>query len=266
MRVDADKRPWLARLARLGMLAPGLLYVLIGALAVALALGHRQGNASRKGALNALAQHTWGLVVLALIAAGFAGYALWRFAVAALGEKVEENDDLNVGKRLWYAVRGLMYCGLCFTTVQAMTGSGGNSDTSAQRNKTAEVLSWPGGRLLVGAAGLGVVAYGIGSIYRGVTKKFADDLKLGRLSAGARTWFCRGGMFGWVARGLVLGLIGVFLVKAALSYDAKESKGLDAALATLAQQPYGRVLLAFVALGLVSFGLFYVVRARYREV
>jgi hypothetical protein len=266
VRVDADKRPWLARLARLGMLAPGLLYVLVGVLAIALALGHRQGNPSRKGALDELSQHAWGMGMLAAIAAGFAGYALWRFVVAALGEKVEDRDDLNVWKRLWYAVRGVMYCALCFTTVQAMTGSGGNSDTSTQRHKTAEVLSWPAGRLLVGAAGLGVIGYGIGSIYRGLTKKFADDLKLGRLSAKTRTWFCRGGMFGWTARGLVLGLIGVFLVKAAVEYDAKESKGLDAALATLAAQPFGRALLVVVALGLVSFGLFYVVRARYREV
>jgi hypothetical protein len=266
VRVDADKRPWLARLARLGMLAPGLLYVLIGLLAIALALGHRKGNPSRKGALSALAQHTWGMAVLAAIAAGFAGYALWRFAVAALGEKIEDRDDLNVWKRLWYVARGLMYCVLCFTTVQAMTGSAARSDTATQRSKTAEVLSWPGGRLLVGAAGVGVIAYGLGSIYRGVTKKFADDLKLGRLSPDARRWFCRGGVFGWVARGLVLGLIGVFLVRSALEYDASRSKGLDGALATLAQLPYGRVLLGVVALGLVSFGLFYVVRARYREV
>jgi hypothetical protein len=266
VRVDADKRPWLARIARAGMLAPGLLYVLIGVLAIALALGHRQGNPSRKGALNELAQHAWGMAVLAAIAAGFAGYALWRFAVAALGEKVEDRDDLNVGKRLWYVVRGLMYCALCFTTVQAMTGSAAGSDTATQRNRTAEVLSWPAGRLLVGAAGVGVIGYGLGSIYRGVTKKFADDLKLGRLSADARRWFCRAGIFGWVARGLVLGLIGVFLVRSALEYDAEQSKGLDGALATLAQQPYGRALLVVVALGLVSFGLFYVVRARYREV
>jgi hypothetical protein len=266
MRVDADKRPWLARLARAGMLAPGVLYVLIGVLAIALALGHRKGNPSRKGALNELSQHAWGTAVLAAIAAGFVGYALWRFAVAALGEKIEDRDDLNVWKRLWYVARGLMYCALAFTTIQAMTGSGGNSDTSAQRSKTAEVLSWPAGRLLVGAAGLGVIAYGIGSVYRGVTRKFADDLKLGRLDADARRWFCRAGVFGWVARGLVLGLIGVFLVKAAAEYDAKQSKGLDGALATVAQQPYGRALLVVVALGLVSFGLFYFVRARYREV
>ncbi len=266
MGVEAESRPWLARLARAGMLAPGLLYVLIGGLALALALGRAKGNPSRKGALSELAQHTWGMAVLAAIAAGFAGYALWRFAVAALGEKIESRDDLNVWKRLWYVVRGLMYSVLCFTTVQVMTGSTGGSDTASQRGKTAEVLTWPGGRLIVGAVGLGVIGYGAGSVYRGVTKKFADDLELGSLDASTRTWLCRGGIFGWVARGLVLGLIGVFLVKAAAQYDAKESKGLDAALASIQHQRFGPFLLAVVALGLVSFGLFYGVRARYREV
>jgi hypothetical protein len=99
-----------------------------------------------------------------------------------------------------------------------------------------------------------------------VTKKFADDLKLERLDADARRWFCRVGTFGWCARGVVLGLIGVFLVEAAWRYEPRQSKGLDGALATLAQQPFGRVLLGVVALGLISFGLFYVVRSRYREV
>jgi hypothetical protein len=262
----SDERPWLARLARAGMLAPGLLYVLVGWLALTLAFGDQQGNPSRKGALHALAGHAWGMVVLALVAAGFAGYALWRFAAAALGEKVESRDDLNVWKRLWYVARGLMYCVLCWTTVQVMVGSASGSDTQTQRSKTAEVLTWPLGRWLVAAAGLGTIAYGLGSIYRGVTRKFADDLKLGQMHAGARRWFCRAGTFGYAARGLVLGLIGVFLIDAAATYDPKKSKGLDAALATLAEQPYGRVLLAVVALGLISFGLFYFVRARYREV
>jgi len=260
------ERSWAGRLARVGMLAPALLYVLVGWLALALAIGHQQGNPSRKGALQALAGHTWGKAILVALAAGFAGYALWRFIAAALGEKVESDDDLNVWKRLWYVARGLGYCVLCWTTVQVLLGGGGGSDTSAQRSKTAEVLSWPGGRWLVGAAGIGVLAYGGGSIYRGVTKKFADDKKLGGLDADVRRWFCRVGAFGWCARGVVLGLIGVFLVDAAWNYDPKQSKGLDGALATLAEQPFGRALLAVVAFGLISFGLFYVVRSRYREV
>jgi hypothetical protein len=262
----AAERPWFGRLARVGMLAPGLLYVLVGWLALTIAFGNEQGNPSRKGALHALAGHTWGTAALAGVAAGFAGYALWRFVVAALGEKLESCDDLNVWKRLWYVARGVMYAALCWTTVQVLTGATGSSDTKTQRDKTAEVLTWPLGRWIVAAAGIGTIAYGAGSIYRGVTQKFTDDLKTGEMSATARTWFCRGGTFGWCARGLVLGLIGVFLIESAVKLEPKQSKGLDTALATLAEQPYGRVLLAVVALGLISFGLFYAVRARYREV
>jgi hypothetical protein len=262
----SDERPWLARLARVGMLAPGLLYMLVGWLAIMLALGHQTGNPSRKGALHEVAGHTWGMIALGALAAGFAGYALWRFAVAALGEKIESREDLNVWKRLWYVARGLLYVAACWTTIQVMENSTGSSDTATQRDKTAEVLTWPAGRWLVAAAGIGVVAYGAGSIYRGVTGKFADDLKLGQIRSTMRKWFCRAGTFGWCARGVVLGLIGAFLVKAAIEFDPKESKGIDATLATLAEQPFGRFLLAVVALGLISFGLFYFVRARYREV
>ncbi len=262
----SQERPWLARLARVGMLAPGVLYILVGWLAIDVALGRGGANPSRQGALQAIAGHTGGEVVLALLAAGFAGYALWRFAAAALGEKVEARDDLNVWKRLWYVARGLVYVAACWTTIRVLRGGAGSSDTHAQRSHTAEVLSWPAGRWLVMAVGAGVIAYGAGSIYRGVTGKFADDLETGRMSPRARRWLCRGGAFGWIARGVVLGLIGVFLIKSAVEYDPKESKGLDAALATLARQPFGPVLLGAVALGLIAFGLFYGVRARYREV
>jgi hypothetical protein len=262
----SDERPWLARLARVGMLAPGLLYIVVGWLAIMLALGHSTGNPSRKGALHEVASHTWGTIALGLLAAGFVAYALWRFAVAALGEKIESREDLTVWKRLWYVARGLLYVGAAWTTIQVMENSTGASDTATQRDKTAEVLSWPAGRWLVAAVGVGVIAYGGGSIYRGLTRKFADDLKLGQIGSTAKTWFCRAGTFGWCARGVVLGLIGGFLVKAAVQFQSKESKGIDATLSTVAQQPYGRFLLGIVALGLISFGLFYFVRARYREV
>src|SRR5215210_6217769 len=106
-----EERPWLARLARVGMLAPGLLYIVVGWLAIMLALGHSTGNPSRKGALHEVASHTWGTIALGVLAAGFVAYALWRFAVAALGEKIESREDLTVWKRLWYVARGLLYVG-----------------------------------------------------------------------------------------------------------------------------------------------------------
>ena len=261
-----EERPWVARLARAGMLAPGVLYVVVGVLAIQVALGRGGANPSRQGALHAIAGGTWGTIALVLLAVGFGGYALWRFAAAALGEKVESREDVEGWKRLWYVGRGVGYSVACFTTVKVLTGGGGSSDTQSQRRHTAEVLDWPGGRWLVAAVGIGVIGYGAGSAYRGIARTFADDLDLHELGARSRRWVCRAGVFGWVARGVVLALIGVFLVKAAVEFDPRESKGLDAALATLAGQPFGPLLLGVVAAGLIAFGLFYGVRARYRRV
>jgi Domain of Unknown Function (DUF1206) len=122
-RAAADKPSWVGWLARLGMAAAGLLYCVIGFLAIQLALGAGGNAANRTGALQELSGEWWGTALLVVVAVGFAGYALWRFAVAALGEKLEAwDEELSVWKRLWYAARGLFYAFLCFTTVELLVG------------------------------------------------------------------------------------------------------------------------------------------------
>jgi len=247
------------------MAAAGFLYCLIGFLAVQLALGAGGKAADRTGALQELSGEWWGTALLIAVAVGFAGYALWRFAVAALGEKLEAGaEELSVWKRLWYLARGLFYAFLCFTTVELLVGW--HSGSGNEEEQTAKVLDWPAGRWLVGALGVGLVCWGIGSAYRGVTKKFKDDLRTEQMSARAEKWMTRIGVVGYLARAVVYALVGIFLIRAAWEFDPDEAVGLDGALQKLAAQTFGPLLLGVVAAGLFAYGLLYFVRAAYREV
>jgi len=247
------------------MAAAGFLYCVIGFLAVQLALGAGGRATDRTGALQELSGEWWGTALLIVVAVGFAGYALWRFAVAALGEKLESGDEsLGLWKRLWYVARGLFYAFLCYTTVELLIGW--HSSSGSEREQTAEVLRWPAGRWLVGALGAGLICWGFGSAYRGVTRKFKKDLRTERMSPRAETWVTRVGVAGYLARAVVYALIGVFLIRAAVQYDPNEAVGLDGALQRLAEQTFGPFLLGVVAAGVFAYGVLYFVRAAYREV
>jgi hypothetical protein len=256
---------WLARLARAGMVAQGVMYLLVGGLAIELALGVGGKTTDQRGALHTLADEWYGLAALLALAVGFAGYALWRFAVALLGEKMENEEEVGVAKRLLYAGRALIYAGLCYSALAlVLTPSGGKSTTEDEA--TATVFDWPAGRWLVGATGVAIVGYGLWNGYRALSRNFEKDLKVEQMSAGERRLVRAVGRAGFAARGVVFTLIGIFVVKAALEYDPKEPVGLDGALQRLSEQPYGPALLGTVAAGLVAFGVFSLARARYREV
>jgi hypothetical protein len=254
-----------AHAARFGMLASGVLYLTVAWLAVQVIDKTQERSADTDGALQTVADAPFGRIALGALAAGFAGYALWRFVVAAFGEKVESNEDVDWPKRLWYVARGLVYVGLFLTTVSILFGADEDRG-SEERRSAAEALTWPGGRWLVGAVGLGLVGYGLGSAVRGFLRKFEKDLRTYEMSEHAREWLARIGQVGWIIRGAVFALIGVFLVQTAVEFDPKESKGLDGALEELATQPYGRYLVGTAAAGLAAYGLFQFVRARYRSV
>jgi hypothetical protein len=254
IRTSADRlahrdsgQKWLALLARAGMVAQGTMYLLVGGLAIELALG--------------LGGKTTDLA----LAVGFAGYALWRFAVAVLGEKIESEEDAGVGKRLLYAARAVLYASLCYSAL-ALALSRGGGTSNKEDKATATVFDWPAGRWLVGAAGLAIVGYGLWNGYRALSRNFEKDLKVEQMSGGERRLVCAVGRAGFAARGVVFTLIGIFVVKAALEYDPKEPVGLDGALQRLSEQPYGSALLGTVAAGLIAFGVFSLARARYREV
>jgi hypothetical protein len=255
---------WYAWLARAGLVAKGVSFGIVGALAIKLALGDGGRATSREGALHTLAGETFGAVVLILLAVGFAAYALWRFveAWAAPGD-----EPKKWAKRLGSIGRGLIYAALAYSAAKLVAGAGGSSSQNERARETAAtLLSWPAGTWLVAAAGAVVIGVGLWNLYRGLSRKFEDRWRTGEMGSAARRWGGRAGTFGHVARGVVFGLIGVFVIKAALEYDPKEAIGLDGALQKLASAAYGPYLLGVTAAGLIAYGLYCLVDARYRDV
>jgi MFS family permease len=250
-------RDWQELLARVGLVAKGVSYALVGVLAIGVALGIGGDATSRDGALHALAGNAFGEIVLVLLAAGFAAYALWRVLQAFYCDEWP--------KRLGYLGRAAIYFSLAFSAARILAGAGGGESQNEKAHKTTGmVLSWPAGRWLVGAAALVAIGVGLWNLYRGISRKFED--KWVKRSGAAETWGGRAGVVGHIARCVVFTLIGIFAIKAAIDYDPHEAEGLDGALQKLAHQPYGSVLLGVTAAGLVAYAVYCFVDARYRDV
>jgi len=262
---------WYAGAARAGLVAKGVSYGLVAVLAIGVAVGQGGKATSRSGALATIADESWGKIVLVLLAVGFAAYAIWRFIQAVFEREDEHENEAKStakkwGKRAGYVGRGLIYAGLTYTTIKLLTdGSGQQSQNQSAKQTTSTVFDWPGGRWLVAIGGLAVLGAGIWNVYRALSRKYEEKWR-GGMSRTERTWGSRAGLIGHLARGVVFGLVGIFLLKAALEFDPDEAIGLDGALQTLANAPHGPWVLALTALGLLAYGLYCLVDARYRDV
>ncbi len=266
---EAVRGTWGRRFARTGFIARGLIYGLVAALALLVAFGKRSKPEDQEGALQTVAQQPFGRFLLGVLAMGLAAFAFWCFARAILGEKLETNEDVNAFKRLGFAALGLLYGGLCVMSaaivvgaVDESTSGGGKKETRATRI----ALEQPLGRYVVIAVGLGIVVGGLVLVYFALTRKFRKELKEGQMGKTERRWYTVLGVIGYLARGVVFALAGLFVARAAWQYDPQEAVGLDGALAKLAHADYGPLLLACTAAGLLAYALFCLVEARYREV
>ena len=252
-------------LARAGFVARGLIYGIIGVLALKLAIGDGGKTTNQQGALRTIAHQPFGQLLMILVAIGLGGYALWRLTRAALGHGPESSD--SGFDRVAALGSGVVYAGLCALAVELLTGSSGSSSASSSPHKAAAgVLGWPGGVWLVGGAGVVMIGVALFQGYRGLSRDFLDDSKTEQMSAAMRRTIERIGVIGHLARMIVFGLIGVFLIKAAVDYSPKKAVGVDGALAKLAHQSYGHALLGVVAAGLIAFALYSLSDARYRRV
>jgi Domain of Unknown Function (DUF1206) len=249
-------------LARAGLTARGVIYILVGWVAVLVAVGQSSREADQQGALQMLAGKSYGLVSLWLLGIGFACYALWRLSEAAFGVT---GDRPGAGPRLKSLARAVIYAGFSYLTFTVISGSS-RSQAGRQQDITATAMQHTGGRVLVLIAGLVVVACGIVLVVEGVRKKFMKFLDTSRMSAGTRRLVKWLGSTGTIARGVVFALAGVLVVDAAVTHRAAESGGIDKALLTLRDQPFGEFLTLLAALGLLIFGVYGLCEARWRKV
>jgi hypothetical protein len=258
----ASDSPAAHLLARAGLTARGIIYILIGWVAILVALGRSAREADQQGALQLLAGKPYGVVSLWLLGIGFAAYSLWRLSEAAFGVTGDRN---GAGPRLKSLARALVYAFFSYLTFKVISGTHG-SQSHQQQDTTAKIMQHSGGRLLVGIVGLVVVIVGIVLVTEGLRRKFMKYLRTGQMSPKTRRVVEWLGVIGTTARGVIFALAGILVIEAAVSYKPSKSGGIDKALLTLRNQPFGEVLVLLAALGLVVFGIYGLCEARWRKV
>jgi hypothetical protein len=267
MRRAGDSRA-VEALARGGLAARGLTYLIIASIAAQIAAGRPTQSADQHGAIEDVASQPFGRVLLIALALGFAAYALWRWSVAIVGSggAGAKSAVKTTGRRVGALAIGFIYAGLCVSTILVVAGRSASSSTQQQQSATAGLLGLPLGRALVIAIGVGVVIGGCALIWWAFSRKFEKNLASEKMGSRMRTCATALGILGNGAGGIVLVLVGIFLVQAADANNAGASKGLDQTLRTLAARPFGTALLLAVAVGLVAYGLYSFVEMRFRRV
>ncbi|MEQ4520914.1 DUF1206 domain-containing protein [Pseudarthrobacter sp. B907] len=255
---SASRSPALQMLARAGYVFIGLVHILVGAIALQIDRG-QGGQADQSGAIGSLASKPGGPVLLWAGFAACAALALWMVGEAVFAARSETESKKKLQEAASAAGKAVVFGVLTFTFAVFATGGSKSSSQSAS-DFTAKLMAAPAGVVLLTALGLAIIGAGVYYVYRGVTRKFMEDLQDPGKARTAVEWI---GTVGYAAKGVVLALVGILIIVAAATADPSKSTGLDGGLKTLGSQPYGVFLLAAVAAGLVAYGLYSMARARY---
>ncbi len=261
-RRAAGSRPVIL-LGRAGFLARGIMYIVIGWIALQVAFGKASQQADRTGALHELSSQPFGKVALWVLVIGFFGMALWRLTEAVYGSRT---DGRKTSARLMSLGRAVLYAVFGYGVLKYAIGAGAPQSSNKQsQDLTASVLKDPGGQALVIVIGLVLIGVGLYLAYKAWKKSFLKELELGQLRARTRKVVEWLGRIGGIARGIVFVTAGIFLIVAAVHAQANQAKGIDSSLRVLATTPAGPLLLVLVAIGLIMFGLFSCCEARWRR-
>jgi uncharacterized membrane protein len=256
----------LEHLARIGLIAYGVVHLLLAWLALQLAWGGGSGqSADQAGALATLAEQPLGRPLLWLLAVGLVALAAWQAAeVLRWRSRLSSTGDARkkaLEKVVKSVAKAVLYAVLAVLAVRTATSGG----SSGGQQSAAGVFGWPAGRWLVALVGLVVIGVGVYLVHKGVSKRFLEEVDLGSAPPQTTRLVTRLGQVGFPAKGVALGVVGGLLVYAALTFDPARATGLDGALRTILSAPFGRVLLTLVAVGIAAFGAYCFVRARHPE-
>ena len=258
----AEHSDWLDHVARVGLVAFGLVHVVVGWLAVQLAFGDRENSASTTGAIHELARQPFGGVLVWLVAVGMYLLAAWQVIEALLGHRDEDGAD-RVRKRLTSAGKAVVYAVIATSALKVAVGEGAGGSEQATDSTTAKLMDLPAGQGLVGLVGVAIVVIGGALVYKGLSDRFLHDIDgngRGGATGSAYTWL---GRVGYTAKGAALGVVGILFGYAAVTHEADKSGGLDQALTEVLEQPFGPALLTAIALGIICFGFFCFAWARH---
>ncbi|MCW2832321.1 MAG: hypothetical protein JWN68_274 [Nocardioides sp.] len=260
---DARESSWLDYAIRAGLVAYGAVHLIVAWLAAQLALGDKSESASNTGALQTLAKQPMGSFLVWLVAIGMLLLVLWRVLEFATGHREESDESKRWRKRAGSLGKAFLYAVLAWSAFKTATrsgSSGGNTDST-----TAKLMDLPAGQFIVGAVGLAIIGYGALLVYRGWTDKFMEKLDAQGQSGKDGSTYQKLGKAGYIAKGIAIILVGGLFAYAAITHTAKKSGGLDQALQTVREQPFGQVLLLAIALGIACYGLFCFARARHLD-
>lgn len=264
---SAHQSDWMDKAARVGLVAYAATYLIVGWLAVQLALGNHEGRPSSTGAMRELTQHAFGDVLVWAVAIGMVFLVIWKGLEAAVGHRDEQDDSKRTRKRVMSAAKAVLYAAVALSAfsvaTQSSSSGGGGGGGSSQATWTATMMNWPGGQLLVGAIGLAIIGYGAYQVWTAWTEKFAEKLDAEGRSGQSGQAYLAFGKAGYTAKGIAIGVVGGLFCYAAITHDAKKSGGLDEALLTVLQQPFGPIMLGLIGVGLACYGLFTLARARH---
>jgi hypothetical protein len=264
---EAATSPWFTPLARLGYAAKGVVYLIMGMIALSAAVGRGATPTDQKGALLTIIEQPFGKFLLLVVTVGLAGYAVWCVCQGVLDVDGKGTSPKGIATRGGYGVVGIVYLILAFGAFKLVIGgSAGSSSDTATRDFTAQLLAKPMGVALVVLAGLGALVIAGVLFYRTWKADFENLIRPKELGQWGMTLLVALGRVGYVSLAVVFVEIAIFLAVAALHHDPGQAQGLGGALRAMEQQPFGRPLLAIVALGLIAYGIFSVASARYRRV
>jgi len=260
-----DVAPWITRLARLGYAAKAVLYTLVGVLAFGVGRGTGGRTTGSRGALITILSAPFGRVLLGLIAAGLIGYAVWRVVEGITDPDRRGSDLKGLALRGSFIGRGLLHGLLGISAARVALGgvSGGDDGQTAER-WSARILDAPGGEAMLMGVGLALIGFSLYQLYRAFASKIGRRIDLTAMSPGAARWAVIVSRFGIAARGLIFGLMGAAVFRAARQQDASEAGGTGESLQAVAQA--GRWPLMLVALGLIAYGAYELINARYRRI
>jgi hypothetical protein len=257
----AHHSDWMDHAIRAGLVAYGVVHLLVGWLALQLAFGEKEDSASNSGALHYLAQQPMGGVLVWMIAVGMFFLVVWRLLEFGFGYRDESDDKKRWRKRATSLFKAVIYGAIGWSALQVATGSGGGG--GGTDSTTAKLMDLPGGQLIVGGVGLAIIGYGISLVYRGWTEKFREHLDAQGQSGQDGSAYVLMGKIGYIAKGVAIAIVGGLFCYAAITHDPKKSGGLDQALQTVLEQPFGQALLTAIAIGIAAYGVFCFARARH---
>jgi hypothetical protein len=260
---------WVKNMARFGLTAKGVVYCLVGILAFMAAFeigGKSEQGSDKSGVFQFILEQSYGRFLLAIIALGLLCYTIWRFIQAFKDTENKGDNAKGIGVRIRYAFSGVVYGALAFYAAQLVLGNGGGSNGDSRQSLARELLQQPFGQWLVGIVAVGTAIAGFYQIYLAISDKYKKKVQGAGLKHEAEAMMIRAGKIGYIARGIVWLIIAYLFLKAAMNANPNEAGGSGSAFQFLENSSYGSYLLGAVAIGLIFYGVFMFMRARYQVI